>query len=213
MGTRYLTAVYLDGEYKVAQFGAQDGYPRIGGAEVLRFAKTIVESDAREAFEQKVRQCRWITAEELGAINQSKSADWEKNHPELADSTGSGILEMIRNSESGLALGDDLEFAADSLFCEWAWVLDLDKGTFECYQGSNAEIPLTEQDRFFFLRDKEDHGYYGVRLAKAWDLTHLPSEKTFLNQLENLRPERKAGDTARFITQRIKKKTERGESR
>ena len=30
MGTRYLTAVYLDGEYKVAQFGAQDGYPRIG---------------------------------------------------------------------------------------------------------------------------------------------------------------------------------------
>ena len=213
MGTRYLTAVYQDGEYKVAQFGAQDGYPRIGGAEVLRFAKTIVESAAREAFQEKVRQCRWITAEDLEAIGQAKGADWETEHPELADSTGAGILEMIRNSESGLALGDDLEFAADSLFCEWAWVLDLDKGTFECYQGSNAEVPLTEQDRFFFLRDKEEHGYYGVRLAKAWDLTHLPSEKTFLNQLENLRPERKAVDTVRFITQRIKKKTERGESR
>ena len=213
MGTRYLTAVYLDGEYKVAQFGAQDGYPRIGGAEVLRFARTIVESTAREAFQEKVRQCHWITAEDLEAIGQAKGADWETEHPELADSAGAGILEMIRNSESGLALGDDLEFAADSLFCEWAWVLDLDKGTFECYQGSNAEIPLTEQDRFFFLRDKEDHGYYGVRLAKAWDLNHLPSEKTFLTQLENLRPERKTGDTVRFITQRIKKKTERGESR
>ena len=213
MGTRYLTAVYQDGEYKVAQFGAQDGYPRIGGAEVLRFAKTIVESDAREAFQKKVRQCRRITAEELGAIDKSKGAVWETEHPVLADSTGAGILEMIRNSESGVALGDDLEFAADSLFCERAWVLDLDKGTFECYQGSNAEVPLTEQDRFFVLRDKEEHGYYGVRLAKAWDLTHLPSEKTFLNQLENLRPERKAGDTVRFITQRIKKKTERGESR
>jgi len=118
MGTRYLTAVYLDGEYKVAQFGSQDGYPRIGGAEVLRFAKTIVESDAREAFEQKVRQCRWITAEELEAIDQAKGADWEKDYPELADSAGAGILEMIRNSENGLALGDDLEFAADSLFCE-----------------------------------------------------------------------------------------------
>ena len=213
MGTRYLTAVYQDGEYKVAQFGAQDGYPRIGGAEVLRFAKTIVESDAREAFQKKVRQCRRITAEELGAIDKSKGAVWETEHPVLADSTGAGILEMIRNSESGVALGDDLEFAADSLFCEWAWVLDLDKGTFECYQGSNAEVPLTEQDRFFFLRDKEEHGYHGVRLAKAWDLTHLPSEKTFLNQLENLRPERKVVDTVRFITQRIKTKTERGESR
>lgn len=213
MGTRYLTVVYLDGEYKVAQFGSQDGYPRIGGAEVLRFAKTIVESDAREAFQKKVRQCRWITAEELGAIDKSKGAVWEKNHPELADSTGAGILEMIRNSESGLALEDDLEFAADSLFCEWAWVLDLDKGTFECCRASNAETPLTEQDRFFFLRDKEEHGYYGVRLAKAWELKHLPSEKTFLNQLENLRPERKTSDTVRFITRRIKKKTERGERR
>lgn len=212
MGTRYLTAVYQDGEYKVAQFGAQDGYPRIGGAEVLRFARTIVESTAREAFQKKVRQCRWITAEDLEAIGQAKGADWEMEHPELADSTDAGILEMIRNSESGLALEDDLEFAADSLFCEWAWVLDLDKGTFECYQGSNAETPLTEQDRFFFLRDKEEHGYYGVRLAKAWDLTHLPSEKTFLNQLENLRPERKVVDTVRFITQRIKTKY-RGESR
>ena len=63
------------------------------------------------------------------------------------------------------------------------------------------------------FRDKENHGYYGVRLAQAWDLNHLPSEKTFLTQLENLRPERKTGDTVRFITQRIKKKTERGESR
>ena len=213
MGTRYLTAVYLDGEYRVAQFGARDGYPRIGGAEVLRFARTIVESAAREAFQEKVRQCRWITAEELGAIDESKSDDWEKVHPELADSAGAGILEMIQNSESGLALGDDLEFAADSLFCEWAWVLDLDKGTFECYKGSNAEIPLTEQDRFFFLRDKEEDGYYGVRLLKAWELEHLPSEKTFLNQLENLRPERKTGNAVRFIVRRIKKKTERGESR
>ena len=120
---------------------------------------------------------------------------------------------MIRNSESGLALGDDLEFAADSLFCEWAWVLDLDKGTFECYQGSNAEVPLTEQDRFFFLRDKEEHGYYGVRLGKAWELNHLPREKTFLKQLENLRPERKTGDAVSFIAQRVRKKSGRGESR
>ena len=47
MGTRYLTAVYLDGEYKVAQFGAQDGYPQIGGAEVLRFARSIASPTAR----------------------------------------------------------------------------------------------------------------------------------------------------------------------
>ena len=28
MGTRNLTAVYLDGEYKIAQYGQWDGLPR-----------------------------------------------------------------------------------------------------------------------------------------------------------------------------------------
>lgn len=31
MGTRNLTAVYLDGEYKIAQYGQWDGYPKDKG--------------------------------------------------------------------------------------------------------------------------------------------------------------------------------------
>lgn len=33
MGTRNLTAVYIDGEYKVAQYGQWDGYPEGPGAD------------------------------------------------------------------------------------------------------------------------------------------------------------------------------------
>ena len=29
MGTRNLTVVYLDGQYKVAQYGQWDGYPKV----------------------------------------------------------------------------------------------------------------------------------------------------------------------------------------
>lgn len=39
MGTRNLTAVYLDGQYKVAQYGQWDGYPEGQGITVLTFLR------------------------------------------------------------------------------------------------------------------------------------------------------------------------------
>ena len=37
MGTRNLTVVMADNEYKVAQYGQWDGYPRIQGVVALTF--------------------------------------------------------------------------------------------------------------------------------------------------------------------------------
>ena len=37
MGTRNLTMVYLNGEYKVAQYGQWDGYPEATGCLILKF--------------------------------------------------------------------------------------------------------------------------------------------------------------------------------
>lgn len=31
--------------------------------------------------------------------------------------------------------GLDLKFASDGLFCEWAWVVDLDENVFQAYRG------------------------------------------------------------------------------
>lgn len=39
MGARNLTAVYLDGQYKVAQYGQWDGYPEGQGITVLTFLR------------------------------------------------------------------------------------------------------------------------------------------------------------------------------
>ena len=41
MGTRNLTIVHKNGEYKVAQYGQWDGYPEGLGATLLNFLKNV----------------------------------------------------------------------------------------------------------------------------------------------------------------------------
>lgn len=51
MGTRNLTAVYLDGQYKVAQYGQWDGYPEGQGITVLTFLRDKMDLELfKEAF-------------------------------------------------------------------------------------------------------------------------------------------------------------------
>ena len=187
MGTRHLTAVYCDGEYKIAQYGQWDGYPSGAGTDVLMFAQRISDPYNRNEFREKVRKCRWITDEEIAErnnrIREEDIQDWRKVWPELSRDTGAGILDMVFEGD-GLALVNNIDFAADSLFCEWAWVIDLDKGTFEGYEGFNKE-PLAEGERFSFLKDKEDGKYHGVTFVKAYDLNDLPDRKTFLEDFED----------------------------
>ena len=57
MGTRNLTAVYIDGEYKVAQYGQWDGYPEGQGLTALHFLRD--EMDA-EKFKTAVRNSSYI---------------------------------------------------------------------------------------------------------------------------------------------------------
>ena len=47
MGTRNLTAVYLDGQYKVAQYGQWDGYPEGQGITALTFLRDKMDCETR----------------------------------------------------------------------------------------------------------------------------------------------------------------------
>lgn len=185
MGTRNLTAVYVGGEYKIAQYGQWDGYPEGQGMTCLEFAKKFLTNKIdREAFADKVRACSWITEEEgerrNAKIRSGEVKNWPKVWPELSRDTGAEILEMVARSENGLVLGNSIDFAADSLFCEWAWVIDLDAGTFEGYRGFNQSRELTPDDRFYFLVEKQTREYKAITLAAKWSLDELPEKDAFL---------------------------------
>ena len=68
MGTRNLTAVFIDGEYKVAQYGQWDGYPGGQGMTALHFLRDEMEE---ERFKDAVRKSVFIDPKELWKLQMS----------------------------------------------------------------------------------------------------------------------------------------------
>ena len=203
MGTRNLTCVVLDGEYKIAQYGQWDGYPSGQGLVILRF---ITEEGSLAKLKEKLSRCRFFEEEgrdkefiDLYNKNASKwSSDpdnrtdeqkrWFKTY--ISRDLGGEILRAVANSEDEeILLRDDVDFAGDSLFCEWAYVIDFDKGTFEVYRGFNTS-PVDPSERFanspidgykFKGGDgSEEYMYYQVKHLVTFDLSKLPDEVEFL---------------------------------
>ena len=124
MGTRNLTVVVLDGEYKVAQYCQWDGYPSGQGATIAKFIEK--EMDFKR-FKKAVSNCSFLTEEELkkrwtdagadgsGWVGMDVSDSFKQTYPELHRDTGAEVLKMIQK-RNGLKLHNAIEFAADSLF-------------------------------------------------------------------------------------------------
>lgn len=188
MGTRNLTMLISDGETKVAQYGQWDGYPGGQGLTALSFLNQCDLSKLKE----KVSQLSFYTNEELDNLQKQldrgdfKDGSFGVIYPEFSRDWGASILEEIYNDRiKSKKLKDEKEFAADSLFCEYCYVIDLDKRTFEVYEGFNKK-PLKEGERFSSMplykpAHREKVEYYPVKHVKTYSLDSLPNEKDFLD--------------------------------
>ncbi len=197
MGTRNLTMVISDGTTRIAQYGQWDGYPSGQGSTALNFLR---ECDV-DKFKEQLQRCRFIESskrkqtelenfmKKIGAPNgwmTGEQADqYHKKYPFLTRDNGAEILNLIYDAtgNDNLWLHDSSSFAADSLFCEWAYVIDLDKNTFEVYEGFNTQ-PLEEGQRFKDLKGEDNSDYSPVRMVKSYDIKNLPTVDVFISELE-----------------------------
>lgn len=165
MSTRGLHCVYLNGEYKCAHYNHFDSYPEHSGLELLNTVRNMVEDRQLEAFKFSVSCLK-------------KTDKWDE------DKVEGNTYEAILHGEIGMKLYDDLQFASDSLFNEWTYVLDLDANTFEVYAGFN-KIPLTKGERFygFQICPYKNETYYPVRYVASFDLDNLPTDDEFLSTI------------------------------
>lgn len=168
MGTRHLIAVYQGGTHKIAQYGQWDGYPAGQGKEIVEFLADKQKVYSLEHF--KLKDCRFLTGAEIERINKEK--DPIRARAQLSRNVGSQILNMVARSD-GLVLKDDLDFAADGLFCEWAYVIDFDTRKFEVYKGFNKSKKKLK-GRFKNMTPEYEE-YTPVTLVKTYDLDNPPT--------------------------------------
>ncbi len=189
MGTRHLICVVKNGEYKVAQYGQWDGYPSGQGISVLNFLKTW----NREQFEANLEKVSWLSEEESRQRWTECGADPDKEmvsldiagvhsekYPENSRDTGAEILSIIQDHP--VKVVNSIDFANDSLWCEWAYVIDLDQNTFEVYTGFN-HTPH-EGERFSNFNKSNSEEYHPIKLVKTYSLCNLPNDNEFLKDFE-----------------------------
>lgn len=190
MGTRNLTIVHHEGTYKVAQYGQWDGYPGGQGATILEFMR---EKFDRDKFIAGLNRAIYPTNEDMKRFYAEAGADpdsewvtmdvsdrFKAAHPSLDRDMGGEILSYIQDTENP-ELKLQLGFAGNSLFCEWAYVIDLDTNKLEVFKGFN-QTPLVDTERFANVPNLEKtDGYYPICLVASFDLSALPDNETFVN--------------------------------
>ncbi|MCB1150860.1 hypothetical protein KDK88_04895, partial [bacterium] len=171
MGTRHLIGVVSGGVFKIAQYGQWDGYPEGQGATVLGFLAGLGGDLSK--FREAVNNCRFMDEDETDNLGD----DWQETHPQLSRDLGGKILNHVL-ARGGCPLFDASAFGADSLICEWAYIIDLDAETLEFYDGFQTAPHGTgrwgEAPGVIPYKGCKST-YYGVRLLKVYPLAELPT--------------------------------------
>ncbi len=151
MSTRGLAGIRLNNNDNLA-YNHSDSYPEELGKNFVKDIKTMLV----ELGLDKIK--------ELAANLNSEPGNYEDftSIPEILES---GKISTHNN------------FIFDPLFCEWAYIMNLDDNLFEVYSGGN-KIP-SKENRY---SSKAPQGYSACALVKTFPLTEIP--KDWIKQLK-----------------------------
>lgn len=187
MGTRGAVGVHHKGQLFVT-YNHWDSYPDGLGQQVVDFCRDLSPEDVdmlRERFEHvKIvdldgekptpeEQQKYVDAGFYDDSVDTQSPDnW---YCLLRNLQGIGYLEAVKEGKCRHWI-DSSEFLKDSLFCEYAYILDLDEGDLWFFEGFNKEpdnnSPLPFEQKAY---DRQGE-YYPVRFKGKAALTKIPDE-------------------------------------
>lgn len=171
MGTRGAIVLVADEQEKVI-YNHYDSYPNGLGEDVLNWLRSSLDT------EQETRAA--VIALRPVPKGDPAPEDIER-HAETHDpnaSTGTDWYSLLRHTQGDLAatlragLYEPADsFPLDSLFCEWAYVVDFDTRVFEVYRGFQQQPPAAGR---WVERDAPENGYHAVDRVIFWKFDELP---------------------------------------
>ena len=189
MSTRGAVGFRLNGVDKIT-YNHSDSYPSGLGQDVLDFLSGYFKKGTISGLKKKVNKIELIDAKVEPTLEQ------QERYKKYADTgVSSGKLSewyvLLRNLQGSLkdfldagVMNDGSKFLSDSLFCEWAYIVNLDDETLEVYKGfnekpngkgryaKNAVLPPPTETGY-------QYKYYPVTLKKTYPLSKLPLSLNF----------------------------------
>ncbi|MGB9846469.1 MAG: hypothetical protein ACPLRH_03075 [Desulfotomaculales bacterium] len=177
MGTRGAYGFRIDGMDKVT-YNHSDSYPSWLGNNIVVFIKStphekmveaarriiLVNADSKPTPDQ-IEECKKYA--DL-TVSKRSYEDW---YCLLRDAQGdlNAYLDGLRY------MIDDRDFLADSSFCLWAYIVNLDEKIFEVYRGCQKERDKNPRNRYRNM-EKCDEKYYPVKLVAEFPLDGIPDD-------------------------------------
>lgn len=182
MGTRGLvTFVSTDGVIKSA-YNQYDAYPEGVGVSVLSFVRKATTTENIKAVTRLIDNLTVVsqkvepTAQQISEL--SMFADTKVSTGELSE-----WYVLLRKTQGNPAMilysghvEDMTDFGKDSLFCEWAYAINMKDNTFEVYEG----FQKTPATKGLWAGSHMKDGYGSVERVAVWPLNDLPSDEEFL---------------------------------
>lgn len=188
MGTRGALGFYKDGTEKVA-YNHYDSYPSGLGSDTLKFCKDTTIKEMEETFNkivlvdeqseptnEQIKECKEYYD---SSVSSKSEKDWYclLRHAQ-------GTLEPYKNGLKYMI--DSKEFLTNSLFCEYAYIINLDTEMLEFYIGFNKDPKANGR---YADKATDNQGYCGVALKKEF-----PLESITTMSIENILDEMKEQD-------------------
>lgn len=199
MGTRGVFGVIVGEKAKIG-YNQYDSYPEGKGVANLRWLRETIAEGQLDHYRELGEKCRLvddsvkITTKDRKALasttdaNVSTGDDWyaltRETHGSFEDMLGCGYIV------------DFDDFALESLFCEWGYIVDFDAEVFEVYEGFQKSLPTlgrwagrptAEEDTESYIAHLEwclkngrepfrgrESEYKAIQRVAAYPFAHIP---------------------------------------
>lgn len=188
MSTRGLYGFRKNGVDKCT-YNHSDSYPSGLGYNVVKFCKSNSVEDLKKFFddielvledstptEHQIRECQIAGYVNLSVSSQSNN-DW---YCLLRNLQGNfKQYQKCIDEGSKVYMTDGIDFIQDSLFCEYAYIINLDDEVLEFYEGFQKKPQVDNR-----YGTDEDRGYYPCKLALTIPLDELCDVDRIVKKME-----------------------------